>query len=144
MQRITHKQDGSEFNPEEDYALQLVEDGAEEIVRPGVWEPGLVIVRTTPFAFPAQEMLRVEQGDYEEAAKPTGVAARWFRYPGPAFEAVLEHQTFPISDFGLSPMEDELPADAVILPAETPVPEEGSLLDLIDKNAPVDESRTEP
>ena len=105
MERITHKQDGSEFDPEVDLVTQLLEDGAEEITRPGAFEARLV-------------------------------AARWFRYP-PMFDA---QDTIAVFD---GELETAPPADTVILEAETPTPEDGSLLDAIDKMAPVDEPGTE-
>lgn len=135
MQRITHKQDGSEFDPETDLAQQVIDDGAEEIVRPGAFEERLVAIRTTPFAFPAQELLRVDSGTFEEIAKPTGLAVRWFRYP-------VVDATDTLAAFD-GEVETAPPADTVILEAETPVPEEGSLLGVIDEMAPVDEERTE-
>ena len=141
MERITHKQDGSEFDPETDLAQQVIDDGAEEIVRPGAFEERLVAIRTTPFAFPAQELLRVDSGTFEEIAKPTGLAVRWFRYP-----VIDEQDTVAVFEgTGLASEADgpyEPLAGTEVTGLETSGPEY-LVVDDAPEMAPVDEERTE-
>lgn len=87
MQRIEHKLDGSPWG-DGDPVEQLVADGAQEIPRPDSWVPGLAVIRYLPDYAPGLWWVSAEV--FNELAKPTGPASRWFRYPGPA---LIEEQS---------------------------------------------------
>lgn len=162
--QITHKTDGSEFDPEVDLAQQLLEDEGDEITRPGAFEEGLVVVRTVPFEFPATKILEVTEGNFDEISKPTGAPCRWFRWPyrnrllldaghpdelltdfNEEFAAALEPGMVPLEIAAMdAENNDPPPAEGVVGIEEAQ--EDRGILGMVpeDEMPPVDGERTEP